>query len=252
MNAKHLFTISIIAAGLIWSGGQATASNSDEGMAPGGGMSSGSANGAVFSGMPDPNSPGGTKDAGKGSGGNTEMGKVRQGGEPDSRRSEASGSSIGKPSGTATSSDASSGSESSGSSSSRSGSGSASDDMKADQVGQRQGGDEHVNKGMKDGESQNAKAIRGEVLRVEDDKYYVKGEDGKEVGLHIDATTQKTGDINQGDRIEAQMNDQNHALSIRSTPTTDRRNEHSPDLLCTGKSLPKHQSGDRVDEEGCK
>lgn len=73
----------------------------------------------------------------------------------------------------------------------------------------------------------NAKAIKGEVLRIEGDQYYVAGEDGKEVGLHIDGTTQKTGDIQTGDRIEAQANEQSHALSIRSAPTTDRRNEHS-------------------------
>jgi hypothetical protein len=105
---------------------------------------------------------------------------------------------------------------------------------------------------MKEGQLQNAKAIKGEVLRIEGDKYYVVGEDGKEVGLRVDGTTQKTGNIHAGDRIEAQANEKNYALSIRSAPTTDRRNEHSPDVLCTGKSLPIDQSGDRVDEEGCK
>lgn len=73
----------------------------------------------------------------------------------------------------------------------------------------------------------NAKAVKGEVLRIEGDQYYVAGEDGKEVGLHIDGTTQKTGDIQTGDRIEAQANERSHALSIGPAPTTDRRNEHS-------------------------
>lgn len=227
MNSTHLFAISIVAAGLIGSGGPATASDSGKELAPDGGTHSGRANSGVFSGVPDPNSPGGTKDAGKGSEG----------------------------SGMATSSDSSSGGGSSGSSRNRSGSGNASDDMKAEQVGQRQDeqvGEKQVHKGMNEGDSQSAKAIKGEVLRIEGDKYYVVGEDGKEVGLRIDGTTEKTGDIQAGDRIEAQANEQNHALSIRSAPTTDRRNEHSPDALCTGKSLPKHQPGDRVDEEGCK
>lgn len=226
MNSKHLFAMSIVAVGLTWSGGHAMASDSAKGMAPSGDINSGSANSGVFSGVPDPNSPGGTKDAGKGSEG----------------------------SGMATSSDSSSGGGSSGSSI-RSGSGNATDDMKAEQVGQRQDeqvGAKQVHKGMKEGQSQSAKAIKGEVLRIEGDKYYVVGEDGKEVGLRIDGTTEKTGDIQAGDRIEAQANEQNHALSIRSAPTTDRRNEHSPDALCTGKSLPTHQPGDRVDEEGCK
>ena len=75
------------------------------------------------------------------------------------------------------------------------------------------------------------KSIKGEVLRVEGYNYVVKGEDGKEVSLHTDSTTRKTGDISEGYSIEAQVNDQNHALSIRSTPTTDRRNEKSDSML---------------------
>lgn len=118
-------------------------------------MNSGSTNSGVFIGVPDPNSPGGTKDAGKGSGGKTESGKVRQGGEPDSGRNESSGSSVGKPSATASSSDSSSGGDASESTSNRRDSGKASDDMKADQVSQSQGdqgGNKQINKGMKKGE----------------------------------------------------------------------------------------------------
>ena len=96
MNSKHLFAMSIVAVGLTWSGGHAMASDSAIGMAPSGDMNSGSAASGVFSGVPDPNSPGGTKDAGKGSAGNTEMGKVQQGGELDSGHSEPSGSRAGE------------------------------------------------------------------------------------------------------------------------------------------------------------
>jgi hypothetical protein len=81
------------------------------------------------------------------------------------------------------------------------------------------------------GEAPGTKALKGEVLRVEGPNYVVKGEDGKEVSLHTDSTTQQTGDISQGYIIEAEVNDQNHALSIRSTPTTDRRNEKSESML---------------------
>ena len=84
---------------------------------------------------------------------------------------------------------------------------------------------------MEDGQSARTKSIKGEVLRVEGQNYVVKGEDGKEVSLHADSSTRKTGDISQGYSIEAQVNDQNHALSIRSTPTTDRRNEKSESML---------------------
>jgi len=94
-----------------------------------------------------------------------------------------------------------------------------------------QEGDKQAKDEVEGGQSQHVEAIKGEVLRIEGDNYFVKGEQGKEVRLHTDNTTQKTGDINQGDRIEAQMNDQNHALSIRSTPTTDRRNEKSESML---------------------
>ncbi len=91
--------------------------------------------------------------------------------------------------------------------------------------------DNQINDEIEGGQSQRVEAIKGEVLRIEGDTYFVKGEDGKEVRFHTDDTTHKTGDINQGDRIEAQMNDQNYALSIRSTPTTDRRNEKSESML---------------------
>jgi hypothetical protein len=60
-----------------------------------------------------------------------------------------------------------------------------------------------------------AKTITGELLRVEYGEYLVKGQDGKEVRLHIDKTTQVMGQIGKGDRIEAKVNDQNHALLIR-------------------------------------
>ncbi len=57
--------------------------------------------------------------------------------------------------------------------------------------------------------------ITGEVLRIEGPNYFVKGQDRKEVRLHTDETTLKTGNIRQGDRIEAEVTDQDHALSIR-------------------------------------
>jgi hypothetical protein len=59
--------------------------------------------------------------------------------------------------------------------------------------------------------------IKGEVVNVEGPNFFVKGKDGKEVHLHTDSTTQMmTGIIGKGDRVEAQVNEENHALSIRS------------------------------------
>jgi len=95
----------------------------------------------------------------------------------------------------------------------------ATDDMKAGQP-ERQGGQAGL-KGEQD-KLKGGYMITGEVLSVEGENYFVKGQDRKEVRLHTDATTQKTGDIRQGDRIEADVNDQNHALSIRSARGTEK------------------------------
>ena len=99
------------------------------------------------------------------------------------------------------------------------------DEMKADQSDRRQGGQESGEKQMSDemkgDQAKDGKMIQGEVLRVEGDNYFVKGHDGKEVRMHIDKTTQKIRSFKQGDRIEAKVNDENHALSIRSARETD-------------------------------
>ena len=106
---------------------------------------------------------------------------------------------------------------------------SAQDEMKADQSDRRQGGQEAGEKQMNDrmegSASKGGKTIKGEVLRVEgNDNYFVKGQDGKEVRLHTDKTTQMLGEIKKGDRIEANVNDQNHVLSIRSARSTEASN----------------------------
>ena len=95
---------------------------------------------------------------------------------------------------------------------------SAVDEMKPDQSDQRPGvqeTDEQQMNDMEGDQSKGGKTITGEVVRVEGDNCFVKGQDGKEVRLHIDLTTLKAKNIEPGDRIEAKMNDQNHALSIR-------------------------------------
>ncbi len=100
---------------------------------------------------------------------------------------------------------------------------SASDVMKTDSQSDRQGfqSDDDKQKNVGDQKGSNsakdARTIKGELSRVEDGNYFVKVKDGKEVRLHTDKTTQMTGEIKKGDRIEAQVNDKNHALSIRST-----------------------------------
>ena len=98
---------------------------------------------------------------------------------------------------------------------------SPSDVMKTDKTSDRQGfqgdDDKQSNVKMEDSSAKGNKTIKGELFRIEGGHYFVKVKDGKEVRLHTDKTTQMTGEIKKGDRIEAKVNNQNHALSIRST-----------------------------------
>ncbi len=57
--------------------------------------------------------------------------------------------------------------------------------------------------------------IKGEVLRVQPNSYFVRQYDGDQVSLHADETTQVRGNIQTGDHIEAKVNAQSHTLSIR-------------------------------------
>ena len=106
---------------------------------------------------------------------------------------------------------------------------SAADKLKADQSDRRQGGQEAGETLMNDmerGQSIGDKTIKGEVLDIKGDNIVVKREDGNEVRLHTDETTQKARNIVPGQDIEAKVNEQNHALSILSAQAvTDRRND---------------------------
>ena len=97
---------------------------------------------------------------------------------------------------------------------------SAQDEMKTDQpdhrLGGQEGGEKLLKDPMKGAQSKGDMTIRGEMLRIEGDNYFVKGQDGKEVRLHTDKTTQILKPIQQGDQIEARVNKQNHTLSIDS------------------------------------
>jgi uncharacterized protein YdeI (BOF family) len=107
---------------------------------------------------------------------------------------------------------------------------STTDKLQTDQTDRRQVGQEAGEQQMNDkesGRSMNGKMIKGEVLRVEGENYFIKDQDGKEVRLHTDETTQKGKNIHikPGDRIEATVDDQDHTLSIVSgTAIQDRRN----------------------------
>lgn len=105
----------------------------------------------------------------------------------------------------------------------------AEDKLKADQSDRRQGGQEAGEKQMHEtgsGKSTDSKTITGEVLRVEGNDCFVKGQDGKEVRLHIDLVTVMARNIEPGQSIEAKVDDQNHVIAILSaSAVTDRRND---------------------------
>jgi hypothetical protein len=106
---------------------------------------------------------------------------------------------------------------------------SSADKLKADQSDRRQGGQEAGEQqmnGMEGGQSEGSKTIKGEVLTVEGDNLLVKAQDGKEAWLHTDHTTQKARNIEPGERIEAKVTDQDHALAVLSAQAVqDRRND---------------------------
>ena len=67
-------------------------------------------------------------------------------------------------------------------------------------------------------QDQGIRVIRGEVLGIDGEDYSVRGQDGKEVHFKADTTTMKTEKIRAGDRIEAKVDDNNHALSLLPAP----------------------------------
>lgn len=57
--------------------------------------------------------------------------------------------------------------------------------------------------------------VKGDLLKIEGDSYVVRDLKGKEVRLHVDQTTkQEGGTFKTGDKIEAQVNDRGHAVSM--------------------------------------
>lgn len=97
----------------------------------------------------------------------------------------------------------------------------AADEINAGQSDRSQGGQVTSEKQMTDRRDGNdvkgSRMIEAEVLRVEGDHYFVKEKDGKEVRLHTDQTTTKMDKINQGDWIEAKVDDQDHVLSMHNS-----------------------------------
>ena len=62
------------------------------------------------------------------------------------------------------------------------------------------------------------KTIKGDVTRIEYAYYFVKEQDGREVRMYADNTTQMMGQIKKGDRVLAEVTEQDHALRMRPLP----------------------------------
>lgn len=62
------------------------------------------------------------------------------------------------------------------------------------------------------------RTIKGEVIRIQENLYYVQDEEGKEVRLRIDESVKKQGDIKKGDKVEVMVTKakEYHVISIKS------------------------------------
>ena len=66
------------------------------------------------------------------------------------------------------------------------------------------------------GDSKPGTTIKGEIVRVDENYYFVRQEDGKEVRMHVDTTTEKRSAQKgkPGDHVIAKVDDKGHALSF--------------------------------------
>jgi Cu/Ag efflux protein CusF len=82
------------------------------------------------------------------------------------------------------------------------------------QAAEKPSAPERMNPGLS---VQGIEIIKGEVVRVKGQHFYLRQSDGKEMHLHAKPTTEMKRELKKGDRIEVQVDDQNNAVSIRQT-----------------------------------
>lgn len=56
--------------------------------------------------------------------------------------------------------------------------------------------------------------VKGTLMRMEGEYYWVKDTEGKEVKLHVDAST-KLDKVVKGDRVKAYITDQGHTTTLQ-------------------------------------
>jgi len=86
------------------------------------------------------------------------------------------------------------------------------------QTGRHEGKDAPIDQREMALRQQGVQIIQGEVVRVDGDNYYVRGQDGKEMSVHVDTSTMKTEKIKTGDRVEAKVDGDYRALSLLPAP----------------------------------
>ncbi|MBI3803631.1 MAG: hypothetical protein HY282_07685 [Nitrospirae bacterium] len=62
-----------------------------------------------------------------------------------------------------------------------------------------------------------AGTITGEIVKIEGDMVSVKDSGGKIHQIHVDpAATKKSGELKQGDKVKAEVDEKGHASSVES------------------------------------
>jgi uncharacterized protein YjdB len=56
--------------------------------------------------------------------------------------------------------------------------------------------------------------VKGTLMRMDGENYWVKDIDGKEIRLHVDAST-KLDKVKQGDRVKAYITDNGHTTTLQ-------------------------------------
>ena len=64
------------------------------------------------------------------------------------------------------------------------------------------------------GERLTKDTVKGTLMRMDGEYYWVKDTDGKEVKLHVDAST-KLDKVVKGDRVKAYVTDQGHTTTLQ-------------------------------------
>jgi hypothetical protein len=74
---------------------------------------------------------------------------------------------------------------------------------------------------LRGGQQELGQPVEGEVVRIDGNHYFVEDPYGNEIRLIVNESTLRTGPITQGERVEARVGNDDHALSIRPVRTSE-------------------------------